>query len=88
MVTTSTCPDGDGCSGPALQITGGAGAVILIAQNGTLDMNGGSGARAMAGKRLTITGGGQVTYESGLADLTLQSNPTGGWNIQAWKEVE
>jgi len=88
LVTTSTCPDGSGCSGPALSLSGGSGAVVLVAQNGTLFLNGGSAARAITGKRVEMSGGGEVNYDAGLVSLFFTSGPGGTWSIDEWKEVE
>lgn len=81
LITTNAGED-------ALYISGGSGAVVLIAQNGTLTMNGGTSARAMSAQQINISGGGQINYDSGLVDITLSSSPSGGWNIQSWDEVE
>lgn len=75
-------------SGSAIDISGGSGAVILIAQEGTINMNGGTSVKAMVAKTINISGGGQVNYDSGLEDLTISSSGSGGWNIQYWDEVE
>lgn len=89
LISMSDCPYDDACgSSPAITISGGAGAVVLVAPKGNLSMNGGTSARAMTAYRITITGGGSITYDSGLADLTLSSGPSGGWNITSWKEVQ
>ena len=81
LITTSGGSD-------AMSITGGSGAVVLIAQNGTMQMNGGTSARAMTAQRIEISGGGEIDYDSGLADITLSAAPSGGWNIQSWDEIE
>lgn len=72
---------------PALSITGGAGAVVLISNNGTLKLNGGSAARALSAYRIEISGGGTVTYEEGLTNLFFSSGPSGGFEISGWEEI-
>lgn len=89
VVTTSVCPYDALCSeNNALSISGGSGAVVLAAPYGALQMNGGTSAKAMMAYKIIISGGGQVNYETGLADLNFSSGPTGGFNILSWKEVE
>ena len=89
VVTTSVCPYDSSCSeGDALTITGGSGAVVLVAPYGNLKMNGGTSAKAMTAYKISIGGGGQINYEQGLADLNFSSGPTGGFNILSWKEIE
>jgi len=89
LISTSTCPDGDGCGGnEAIYISGGAGAVVLFAPNGLIRMQGGSAARSITGKGVRVSGGGEVEYDSGLADLNFKSGPSGGFQILSWNEVE
>lgn len=89
LVTTSTCPNGSGCDNKnAIEFSGGAGAVILNAQEGTINMSGGSAARSLAAQKIIVGGGGTITYDIGLANLNFSSGPSGGWEINSWKEVE
>ena len=88
-ITTSNCPMGPSCSGNnALYMSGGAGAVVLVAQNGTILMDGGTSAKALTGYKVRITNGGSVTYESGVSDLNFSSGPSGAFDITTWKEIE
>jgi hypothetical protein len=89
IVTTSVCPNGSGCGGnAAIEINGGAGAVVLVAQDGSIDMNGGTSARALTAHLINVSSGATVTYDSGIADLNFSSGPSGGWNVSSWKEVQ
>ncbi len=89
VVSTSTCPVGDGCSGnPAINVTGGAGTIAVNAQNGTVNLSGGIDISAAVGKTITATGGAEITYDSGLASPSFQSGPSGGWSIGGWGETE
>ena len=77
-VTTSVCPDG--CGGnPAIGISGGAGSVVLYAGSGTITFSGGAQAKQATAKKITMTGGATITYESGLQDLRFESGPSGSW---------
>lgn len=90
VVSTSVCPNTTPCAtnSSAIYLSGGAGAVIMTAPFGKVHMNGGSGARSISGNMVYITGGGTVTYETGLANLSFTNGPSGGWQISGWKELE
>ncbi len=89
LATTSNCPVGAGCgTHNAIDLSGGAGAVVLVAQNGTMSMSGGTSAKAMVANRIVVSGGARINYDSGLADLNFSSGPSGGWNVTSWKEVQ
>lgn len=88
IVSTSICPNTTPCSSnsSAISLSGGAGAVVLNAPFGKVYINGGSGARSVSGNLIYIDGGGTVTYETGLANLSFTSGPSGGWEITGWGE--
>ncbi len=91
LVSTSVCPSTTPCTdenNSAISLSGGSGAVVLIAPFGKVSINGGSGARAVTGDSIYISGGGIVTYETGLAELSFSSGPSGGWSIDGWGELE
>ncbi len=89
FITLSTCPTGEGCSSQdAVQMNGGAGAVIIVAQNGTISMSGGTAAKALIGNQVNLSGGASVTYDSTLSSLSFASGQSGSYDIQLWKEVE
>ncbi len=71
----------------ALKAEGGAGSVVLVAPYGTVRFSGGAGAKSVVGKQMVMEGGATLTYESGLADLTFSSGPSGAWNVDSWQEV-
>ena len=81
IITTSS-------SDSAIDVSGGSGAVVLVAQNGTISLSGGTSARAMAANRIVVDTGGTVTYDAGLVNFNFSSGPSGGWNISSWKEVQ
>ncbi|MEI8123566.1 MAG: choice-of-anchor R domain-containing protein [bacterium] len=90
VVSTSVCPSTTPCAenNSAISLSGGAGAVVLIAPFGRININGGSGARAVTADSIYISGGGTVTYETGLANLSFSSGPSGGFNIESWRQLE
>ncbi len=86
VLTTSECPVGCSGSKPAISLSGGAGAVILNAQSGTIEVSGGGQAKQLTAKTISMTGGASVIYETGLADTSFSSEPSGTWNISQWDE--
>lgn len=82
LITTSACPAAPGCGGEdAIELTGGAGAVALVAQDGTIELSGGSGLKAVTGKQITMTGGASLTYDAGLVNSSFSSGPGGSWEF-------
>jgi hypothetical protein len=89
VVSTSTCPIGAECSGkPAINVTGGSGTIAVVAQDGTVSLNGGISINAAIGKTINVSGGANVFYETGLASPSFQNGSTGGWNVMEWKETQ
>jgi hypothetical protein len=81
IVSTSSGAD-------AIDVTGGAGAIAVDAQNGTVNLSGGASLNAAIGKTVTAIGGSDVTYQQGLASPSFQSGPSGGWVIGNWGESQ
>jgi hypothetical protein len=75
-------------SGSAASISGGSGAVVMYAGEGTLTISGGADLKGGTAKRIVISGGSDVTYESGLADMHFASGSEAGFSIAEWKEIE
>ena len=89
LATTSSCPNGSGCSNnPAISVSGGTGAVVLNAQNGQITFSGGAQARQATADTISMSGGTTVTYETGLQNPNFTTGPSGTWSIGSWKEVE
>ena len=87
LLTTSDCPDSSYCDGsPAINIENNAGAVILNAQNGTILFANGSGAKEAVAKTISLSPNAVITYDTGLIDTSFSNGPTGGWDIESWKE--
>lgn len=81
LLTTST-------SANAIDLGNNAGAVILYAQYGTINVSNNAGASEVTGYELTLGNNAVVEYDSGLANVNFISGPGGAWNITKWKEVE
>ncbi|TSD03223.1 MAG: Uncharacterized protein Athens071416_284 [Parcubacteria group bacterium Athens0714_16] len=89
ILTTSDCPTSLSCGGSnAIEVGGGAGAMILNAQKGTIHLGGGVSLKEATAYKITADGGAVITYESGLANPNFSSGPGGGYNISGWAEVE
>lgn len=88
IVSNSSCGGTTSCSGTyAITVTGAAGAVVLLTQNGGIDFEGSAGAKAAAGYLMNMSGSTNLTYDSGLADINFTSGPSGAWNVSAWQEI-
>jgi len=84
LITTSSCPDDDYCSNNnAIGFGGGSGTVGLVAQNGTINISGGSALKAVTAKTLSMTGGSELIYDSGLVSAAFSSGPGGSWTFLA-----
>lgn len=88
LISLSDCPISSSCSGAkAIDISGSAGAVVLVAQNGTISFSGSARAKQATGRSIMLSGSTTVTYETGLADMNFSSGPSGSWNIETWEEL-
>jgi hypothetical protein len=88
-VTTSECPDIGNCGNkPAIEVTGGTGSVILNAQKGTISFSGGANAKQATAYKIIMSGGTTVNYETGIADVSFSSGPSGSWNLISWDETQ
>jgi len=82
LITTSACPAASGCGGnSAIYLSGGAGTVALIAQNGTVNINGGSSLKEVTAKQVIMDGGATLYYDSGLISENFSSGPGGSWQF-------
>lgn len=87
MLTTSDCSSGTTCGQNAMEVSNNVGAVVLVAQNGTIHLNNNSGAKEVVGNKIIVDNGSIITYDLGLADVNFTSGPSGGWNVDSWQEV-
>jgi hypothetical protein len=82
LVTTSACPVASGCNGNnAILLSGGAGTVALVAQDGTVQITGGSALKAVTAKQIVMDGGATLYYDSGLINANFYSGPGGSWKV-------
>lgn len=71
----------------AIEIGNNATAAIFYAPNGEIEIGNGLSLREVTGYSLEVGNNASVTYESGLANVNFSSGPSGGWQIDYWKEV-
>lgn len=89
LVSLSDCPESLSCNGNnAIDISGAAGAVVLVAQNGTIEFSGSASAKQATGYKMVLSGATTVNYESGLANMNFSSGPSGSWNVKSWRETQ
>ncbi len=65
-----------------------AGSVIIIAPYGGVSMENTAGAKQVTAKTINLKNSATITYESGLANASFSSGPSGSWSIESWKEIE
>lgn len=81
VITTSACPAEPGCNGnSAIYLSGGAGTVALVAQNGNVNIEGGSSLKEVTARQITMSGGATLYYDSGLISENFSSGPGGSWS--------
>ena len=83
LMALSTSP-----STSAITLQNNGGSVILYAANGTVNLSNNSSAKALNGKYINLSNNVEIIYDSGLVNANFVDGPSGGWNIQSWKEVE
>lgn len=88
VLTTSACPDADGCSGePAIYVSNNTGGALLNAQQGTVSITNNVNIKEITGYKISIGNNTKVTYELGLANVNFVSGPSGTFGITGWKEM-
>lgn len=65
----------------AIDLSGGSTSTIFYAPYGIITMSGGATMRELTAWKLRITGGGSVTYEAGLANLSFTTSPSGSYSV-------
>ncbi len=82
LITTSACPVAPGCNeNDAVTMSGGAGTVAIVAQNGTVYIAGGSALKAVTANEIDMSGGASLIYDSGLINSNFSSGPGGSWSF-------
>jgi hypothetical protein len=90
VATTSSCPNSPSCpsgSAYAVKISGAAGSVVVVALDGSVQLEGSVSIKSLVANSVKMSGTSNIVYESGLADLSFTSGPSGTWTVSSWKEV-
>ncbi|MCX6717822.1 MAG: hypothetical protein NTU76_04075 [Candidatus Taylorbacteria bacterium] len=88
IISNSTCPVGSCSSMPAIDMSGSGGSVILNAQKGTINFSGSANANSATANMITMSGETVINYQSGIANINFSSGPSGGFNIESWRQLE
>ncbi len=72
----------------AITLSNNAGAVILYAANGTVNLSNNASAKALNGKYISLGNNSTVIYDSGLVNSNFVNGPSGGWTVNSWKEIK
>ncbi|MDO8565086.1 MAG: hypothetical protein Q7R67_00435 [bacterium] len=75
-------------SGSAISLDNNAGAVILYAPNGTVELSNGAAVKQISAKTISLSNNATITYEQGLVDAAFTNGPSGGYTVSNWLEVE
>ncbi|MBU6414707.1 hypothetical protein KGQ34_00480 [Patescibacteria group bacterium] len=72
----------------AIDIGNNANGAIFYAPNGTIDIGNNLSLHEATAYKLEISNNSSIIYENGLANLQFSSGPSGGYQIERWKETE
>jgi len=75
-------------SSSAITLGNNAGAIVLYASNGTVNVSNNAGARAINGNYIHLSNNAIIEYESGLVNSNFVGGPSGSWDVSGWKEIE
>ncbi len=70
----------------AITVGNNAGAVILYAANGTVNVSNNAGAKSITGYYISLSNNAVITYDSGLANANFVNGPSGSWSSTSWRE--
>ncbi len=89
LLTNSTCTAAScGTGNSAVNIANNVGAVIINAQKGEVYVKNGAAANEITADYVDLEPNATVTYQSGLANSSFTSGPSGGYQINSWKETQ
>ncbi len=72
----------------AIDVRNNADGAVFYAHKGIANINNNAELKEVTAYKLNLSNGAEVTYESGLADASFTSGPSGGWDISDWNEIE
>lgn len=80
--------DKDDMNGNVINVSNNSVGVVYYANKGWIQFSNNATSRAAVSHGMRLSNNAVVTYESGLADITFSSGPSGGWNILNWREIK
>ena len=75
-------------SGSAVVLSNNATAVIIYAPNGTAQLSNSAQVKQITAKTVSLSNNAVVSYEQGIVNAAFTSGPSGGYEIDTWREVE
>lgn len=75
-------------SASAIILSNNAGAVVLYAPNGTVQVSNNAGLNQVTAKSVSLQNNAVIDYEQGMINASFVSGPSGGFEITSWEEVE
>lgn len=85
LLSTAT---GGGHHGSAIDLHNNADGAIFYASRGLVYLHNNVRVTELVGEALHLDNNAELIYEIGLSNIQFSSGPTGGYDIQEWKEVE
>ena len=71
-----------------MTISNNSSGVIYYAGKGKINFSNNATAKEATAYGIDLSNNAVITYETGLANLNFSSGPSGGWNINSWRETE
>lgn len=72
----------------AIVLQNNAGAVVLYAPYGTVQVSNNAGLNQVTAKTVSLQNNAVIDYEQGLVEASFVNGPSGGFEITNWEEVE
>jgi hypothetical protein len=89
LLSTSDCPLGPVCtSGSAVTISQNANSIVVNAQKGQVNLANNMRVKAITAKKVVMSNGAEIIYDSGLINPEFYSGPGGGYTETFYKEIE
>lgn len=73
-------------TGNAIVLSNNAGAVILYAPNGTVQLSNGAEVQQITAYTISLSNNATIDYDEGLINSAFTSGPSGGYTIESWRE--
>lgn len=87
-LTLLTTVSGGGHHNSAIDLHNNASGAIFYAGNGMIYLHNNVSALQLTAYKIHLENNATLIYEAGLADINFSSGPSGGYDVQQWKEVD